>query len=181
MRRQIMWTARQWPGCEHLDLRVGADGVVADGLVLAAPEGEPLRLAYRIECDRSWRTRSVSVDLHRRARRTLTRDEDGHWFDNGRERPDLAGCADVDIALTPFTNTLPIRRLGLERGVSEDLRVVYIQPEAELKIGADAQRYTRLDAGYRYESGDFRADLAVDRDGLVTDYPELWTMERSTE
>ncbi|THV41502.1 putative glycolipid-binding domain-containing protein [Glycomyces buryatensis] len=180
MRRQIMWTARNWPGCEHLDLRVGDDGVVADGLILAAPEGEPIRLAYRIECDRAWRTRAVTLEHHRRERTTLTRDEPGRWLVNGRERLDLAECIDVDIALTPFTNTLPIRRLGLASGVAADLHVVYILPEPELTVGPADQRYTRLDTGYRYESGTFRADLAIDRDGLVTDYPDLWSMEQPT-
>lgn len=180
MRRQIMWTAREWPGCEHLDLRVGDDGVVADGLILAAPAGEPIRLAYRIECDRAWRTRSVALELHRRERMILTCDEHGRWLVNGRERLDLAGCVDVDIALTPFTNTLPIRRLSLAPGAAADLRVVYIQPEPELTIGPEDQRYTRLGTGYRFESGTFRADLAIDRDGLVTDYPELWSMEQPT-
>ncbi|WP_205325049.1 putative glycolipid-binding domain-containing protein [Glycomyces sp. YM15] len=180
MRRQIMWTAREWPGCEHLDLRVSDDGIVADGLILAAPEGEVIRLAYRIECDQAWRTRSVTLERHGLGRTTLTRDEHGHWLVNGRERSDLTGCIDVDIALTPFTNTLPIRRLGLGPGAAADLHVVYIQPEPELTIGPAAQRYTRLDTGYRYESGTFRADLAIDREGLVTHYPDLWSMEQLT-
>lgn len=175
-----MWTAREWPGCEHLDLRIGDTGVVADGLILAAPAGEPIRLAYRIECDRTWRTRAVTVELHRRERTSLTRNERGHWLVNGRERLDLVGCIDVDIALTPFTNTLPIRRLGLTPGAAADLRVVYILPEPELTIGPTEQRYTLLDSGYRFESGSFRADLAVDSDGLVTDYPDLWSMEQPT-
>ncbi len=177
MRRQIMWTARAWPGSEHLDLHVGDDGVVADGVILAAPEGEPIRLAYRIECDRDWRTRSVTLQRHRSERTTLTRDERGRWLIDGRERPDLAGCTDVDIALTPFTNTLPIRRLGLALGAAADLHVVYIQPERGLTVSPAEQRYTRLDVGYRYESGTFRADLVVDGAGLVTDYPDLWSME----
>jgi hypothetical protein len=44
------------------------------------------------------------------------------------------------------------------------------------------QRYTGLETGVRYESGTFRADLAVDVDGLVTDYPGVWAMvpSRST-
>ena len=180
MRRQIMWTARHWPGSEHLDLLIDADGVVADGLILAAPAGEPIRLAYRIECDRAWRTRSVTIERHRRERTTLTRDEHDRWRENGRERPDLDGCTDVDIALTPFTNTLPIRRLGLDPGAAADLHVVYIRPESELTIGPAGQRYTRLATGYRYESGIFHADLAIDRDGLVTDYPDLWAMEQPT-
>jgi hypothetical protein len=43
----------------------------------------------------------------------------------------------------------------------------------------DEQRYRCLDPGrlYRYEAVDrsFAADLSVDEDGLVTDYPGLFT------
>jgi hypothetical protein len=45
------------------------------------------------------------------------------------------------------------------------------------------QHYTCLAWGlaggvYRYASGSFQADLQVDGDGLVTDYPEGWVMAR---
>ncbi|GAB3644501.1 putative glycolipid-binding domain-containing protein [Glycomyces tarimensis] len=172
-----MWTPRQWPGSEHLALRMSGDGITADGIVLAALDEGLTRLAYRIECDRAWATRSVVIDLHGHARRILTRDERGRWFENGGERADLDGCVDVDIALTPFSNTLPIRRLGLAPGDAADLRMVYIEPVPEPNIAPTEQRYTRLESGYRFESEGFRADLPVDEDGLVTDYPGLWTME----
>jgi len=172
-----MWGSVQWPGGEHLDLRADAGGVVADGVVLAAPEGDPIRLAYRVECDADWRTRFLSVHFHGDSRRTLVRDDAGNWSVDGRARPDLNGCTDIDIALTPFTNTLPIRRLGLAAGGAADLRIVYVQPAPEPLFSAADQRYTRLaDDRYRYESGDFRSEIEVDRDGLVTAYPGLWVM-----
>jgi uncharacterized protein len=44
-----------------------------------------------------------------------------------------------------------------------------------------SQRYTPLGAGtedrtvlYQYESGSFMADLIVDSDGFVSDYPQGW-------
>ena len=46
------------------------------------------------------------------ARTSVASDGAGHWRVDERERPDLEGCLDVDIQITPFTNTLPIRRLG---------------------------------------------------------------------
>ena len=48
----------------------------------------------------------------------LESDGEGHWQENGKDRPDLHGCIDIDIQATPFTNTLPIRRLGLKTGES---------------------------------------------------------------
>jgi len=50
----------------------------------------------------------------------------------------------------------------------------------ELSVRPHRQRYTLLaaeargEAVYRYESGNFRADLRVDGDGFVMDYPGLW-------
>lgn len=171
----------QWPGCEHLDLSSGLGRVTADGAVIAVVDDVPLRLYYRVRCDASWTTTSVEIDLYGHPPVRLTRRADDRWYEaDGSQRPDLTGCVDVDIALTPFTNTLPIRRLGLEPGESADLRMVYIQVEPTLEINAADQRYVKLapgaEADYRYQSGSFVADLVVDHDGIVVDYPGLWVL-----
>ena len=44
---------------------------------------------------------------------SLTGDGAGRWQIDGRDAPDLDGCLDLDIQVTPFTNSLPIRRLDL--------------------------------------------------------------------
>src|SRR5260370_40874850 len=108
-------------------------------------------------------------------------DGQGHWSTiSGDPLPSLEGCIDVDISATPFTNTLPIRRLALSPGQSVELLVAYVViPELELK--PDRQRYTCLSLGtheglYRYdglESG-ISAELRVDSDGLVIDYQGLF-------
>jgi hypothetical protein len=92
----------------------------------------------------------------------------------------LDGCHDVDIRVTPFTNTLPIRRLALAPGASAELRVGYITVP-DLSIRPVRQRYTclaRSESGgiFRYDSLDsgFRADLTVDAHGLVVEYPGIW-------
>ena len=93
---------------------------------------------------------------------------------------ELDGWIDVDISATPFTNTLPIRRLGLEHGESEELTVTYIRVP-ELLVGPERQRYGCLEAQtdgglYRFEAlpSGFTAELPVDVDGLVIDYPGLF-------
>ena len=105
----------------------------------------------------------------------------GRWTTaSGDALPVLDGCIDVDISATPFTNTLPIRRLALHPGEARDLDVEYVSVP-DLAVMLDGQRYTCLERGtqgglYVYASLDsaFRADLAVDADGLVLDYPELF-------
>jgi hypothetical protein len=101
----------------------------------------------------------------------------GRWSDaGGTWIPALDGCIDVDISLTPSTNTLPIRRLAIGRGGSADIKVAYIlAPELSLRAGP--QRYTHLaDRLWRFQSIDsgFTADLSVDAEGFVVDYPGLF-------
>jgi uncharacterized protein len=94
----------------------------------------------------------------------------------------LRGCSDVDIQVTPFTNTLPIKRLNLKPGESKEIAVVYVNI-SELNLSRFEQRYTCIskdkDGGvYRYESlsSGFTSELKVDADGLVVDYPGIFKM-----
>jgi hypothetical protein len=107
----------------------------------------------------------------------LGTDGHAHWGEiNGARRPELDGCIDVDLPCTPFTNTLPIRRVPLDIGQSLDLTAVYIDVET-LDVQPDRQRYTRLDTHrWRFEQPDtgFVEEFDVDRHGLVRDYPSLF-------
>jgi hypothetical protein len=181
MRREIIWESVPWPGIEHLRLTADDDGVAADGLVVGVDEGAAFRCRYEVRCDAAWRVREVRAALLDGGEIHLLADGAGRWTAaDGEPRPDLDGCLDLDIRVTPLTNTLPIRRLGLRPGESAELAVAYLALPA-LDATPVRQRYTRLTAGpggglYRYESlpGGFRADLPVDADGLVLDYPGLF-------
>jgi hypothetical protein len=174
--RHLVWTAEQWPSTEHAHVGETGEGITADGLVVAFVDEQPVRLRYVVDCDAAWLPRRVRADLYGRPPLSLEL-ANGRWYDgDGRERTDLAGCTDVDIALTPLTNTIPIRRLALDIGGSADIEVIYLLPGRTLEVSRQRQRYTRTSAGYRYESGSFRADLRVDEDGVVTNYPGLWTL-----
>ena len=101
---------------------------------------------------------------------------DAGWRVDGVPRPDLAEAIDVDLVLTPFTNTLPIRRHPLEVGEHVDFVMAWVDVPS-LEVTADPQRYTRLDAThYRFDSldSDFTRDLEVDADGIVVRYPGLF-------
>jgi len=174
-----IWQGTGFPSLEHLRVQAGQDGIEVDGMVVAV-DGGPLRLHYRIECDPDWTVRVLEVhEFHRGSDLTFRSDGAGHWTDgDGRALDEFDGCVDVDLTATPFTNTLPIRRLDLWPGEARDLRMLYV-PVPELTARATDQRYTCLarnkDGGlYRYESGSFSADLPVDAEGLVIDYPGYW-------
>ena len=59
------------------------------------------------------------------------------------------GCIDVDISAAPFTNTLPIRRLGLMKGERREIRVAYLALPALTVEPAD-QAYTCIEPQRRY-------------------------------
>ena len=183
MRREVVWSAYDEPGLGHLRLDIRDDGaVVADGLLVGVTEGRPFRVAYEVRCDAGWRVRAVRVGVPGEPPGVeLLSDEKGDWTTpDGRAVPHLEGCIDVDISVTPFTNTLPIRRLGLAPMESAEISVAYFEG-TELQAWPEPQRYTCLekrDRGglYRFQSldGGFTADLPVDTDGLVLDYPGLF-------
>jgi hypothetical protein len=84
----------------------------------------------------------------------------------------LKGCTDIDLGCSPSTNTLPIRRLRLGIGASSTIQAAWVRFPALVVVKA-AQTYTRLDEfTYRYESGDFSAELTADEDGLVASYAD---------
>jgi uncharacterized protein len=181
--REVMWAPWERPGLEHLRLVTSDGGVVANGLVIGLEAGRPFRIGYEIRCDGRWRVREVRVGAPDSERPVLelVADGEGHWKRRGGEPvPELDGCIDVDISATPFTNTLPIRRLGLKPGESEELAVTYIRVPESL-VGPERQRYGCLEAQadgglYRFEAlpSGFTAELPVDADRLVIDYPGLF-------
>ena len=183
MEREVMWTPWQGPGIEHLRLTRRDDAIIADGVVIGVEENAPFRLRYTVTCDAQWYAREVDITLldSDRKRLLLRADGAGQWMTPAGEAiSSLGGCLDVDISATPFTNTLPIRRLALHPGEARDLSIVYVSVP-DLAVTVDGQRYTCLERQgqgglYLYESLDsaFRADLRVDADGLVLDYPGLF-------
>jgi uncharacterized protein len=181
--REFMWAPWEGPGLEHLRLVTSEGGVVANGLVIGLEAGRPFRIGYEVRCDGRWRVREVRAaapDLERPVLELLA-DGEGHWKRGaGEPVPELDGCIDVDISATSFTNTLPIRRLGLEPGESADVDVAYVRVP-ELLVGPERQRYgclvVRTDGGlYRFEAlpSGFTAELPVDAEGFVIDYPGLF-------
>ncbi len=183
MDSQVWWTPLELPGLEELHLVENETGVVADGLVLGIEGATPFRLWYQVLTDSAWYVRECLLQVGGEKGQIvhLYTDGRGHWTDRaGVAYSTLDGCLDVDISRSPFTNTLPIRRLALSPGESADLLVAYITVP-DLSVRPVRQRYTclsRTASGglYRYEGLESGTtfDLLVDAQGLVVDYPGIW-------
>lgn len=177
--RSLLWTRRDQISLEYFQLRQTLNETRLEGTVLTSADGKPLRLEYAVDCDRSWVTRSVRLKLtHGTGSRELRiiADDQRRWWSDGKEMTEVAGCIDVDISLSPSTNTLPIRRLSLALGGESDVTAAWIR-FPELTVEPLRQRYVRTgELLYRYASdgGAFTADIEVDELGLVVRYPPLW-------
>lgn len=143
-----------------------------DGWCLAADLPDR-GVAIRVEVDDAWRTRRADVRADGVTRR-VTSDGAGRWWLDGRPAPHLAGAADVDVEVSPLTNTLPIRRLLAAGEKAADVRAAWVRVPGEA-VEVLEQRYEHLGRRrWRYTSGEFEAELTVDDDGLVERYGEHW-------
>jgi hypothetical protein len=186
--RTVLWRELFAPGLHWCQLGRTGEGWRLTGAVLTVEEDRPLHADYEIALDDAWLTRDVRVsvrlgDAHPQGLH-LAVDVDQRWRiirepampDAADDPAALAGLADIDLAISPATNTLPIRRLNLGIGEPAAVTAVWVQFPS-LTIELLPQRYTRLDdRRYRYESHDgaFMADLEVDDQGLVVSYEGLW-------
>lgn len=178
----IVWTRLDMPGHEAAAITQQRNRWNLSGVALFVYDSQPCRLDYEIECDGHWGTRDVSVRGQVGAlpvSLVLSRSAEGVWSSNELPLPALNGCMDIDLGFSPSTNLLPIRRMKLGIGEHAPVLAAWVRfPDFAVEV-LD-QTYTRLsESTYHYESagGAFTADLTVDPDGFVLEYPGLWKAE----
>lgn len=177
MNRSYRWATERGGGLEHVELEIADAGVTAEGVLIGPAGGHLFACSYALRCDEHWRVRSLDVHVAGRGRACLRADGAGNWTQaDGTSLPALQGCIDIDLSGSPFTNTLPIRRLGETLRQRQEIRVVYIDLP-ELDIQPVSQAYTGLAPDrVKFESlsRPFSAELEIDGDGLVLNYPGLF-------
>jgi hypothetical protein len=175
-RRWILWQGLIAPSMERFIAGGSAGGFEFSGLILQAHEESPYVVRYAIEVDAAWRTRKVEVELEDGGQQglSLTADGEGNWSHNGERLEQVAGCIDVDLEWSPSTNTLPIRRLELAIGETKSVAAAWVRFPS-LEVQRIEQSYERLaERRFRYRSGRFTADLAVDEDSMILQYGVNW-------
>lgn len=175
----------------HLDARQGfevlfprsqADGFRFEGHATAVEEGVTWSVRYAIEVDAGWVTRTahvVSRSATGERELRIERDGSGEWRIDGKPAPELAGCEDLDLEASAFTNAFPVQRLALEVGEHADAPAAYVRAP-NLRVARLEQHYARLpddgaNARYDYAAPafDYRDVILYDELGLVLDYPGL--------
>jgi len=176
-KRTVLWRRMKGEGLEFCEIEPMRAGWQIAGTALAQLDDIPTRVQYQVVCDDDWQTQTVAVTQWRDgASRTLalTRDATDHWYVNGNQVPALTGCKDIDLGITPATNTLPIRRLALAVGARTAVTAAWVRFPA-LTVAPLAQHYTRLaEQQYRYESTNFVTEITVDDRGIAVQYAGGW-------
>ena len=182
MKHAIRWRRLDLPGHEHASLKPRGDGWELSGSADFVHDSRPCTLEYVIQCDAGWGTTSARVGGSigtRAVELTISADEQRPWRLNDVEQPAVAGCIDIDLAFSPATNLLPIRRLALDIGQEANVVAAWLVFPA-MTLQPLAQNYRRDGAHtYRYTSdgGRFVRTLEVNEAGFVTNYPGLWEIE----
>ena len=176
--RALAWTGLEEWLAEHAQVDLGDDGVMATGVQLGV-EPDPYLLEYSLDVPSGWITRRLDVEASGAGwRHSLTLEHDGHgrWTANGKRLSEVDRALDCDLAFSPLTNLMPVRRSALhERAGTEDFVMAWVSVP-DLRVHASPQRYEHVRPGVvRFLSldGDFTAELELDDDGLVVRYPRL--------
>lgn len=172
---------------QRTDLKAGlglvrldtGDAIRASGSEIALDESSGWLVTFDIELDRKWRTRRVEASVRGdEGHRTVALEGDGQglWMVDGHPAPGLTGCIDVDIAATPFTNTIVIRRVEIPIGDTVEVRVAWIGIP-DLGVSAVAQTYRRLEPANGVDRYEYRRSgsptgwvIDVDEDGVALEY-----------
>jgi hypothetical protein len=178
LKAKFRWRSLQDEGIEHLEFDVQTCGVRVRSTVIGSFEEFRYGATYDMTLAPDWSFRALRLERTDGAAMALNADGLGNWTDgDGNPLPALDGCIDIDLSATPFTNSLPIRRLNAAAGVPQQLRVVWV-PMNSLVPLVDQQIYIKLDDThwhYAAADGSFDADIVVDADGIVVEYPPLFT------
>jgi hypothetical protein len=176
--RTVTWRGLEEWLAEQASVELSDGGVLASGVQLGV-EPEDYRLEYQLEVPSNWVTRRLEVEASGAGwRRSLVLEHDGQgaWTRNGERDAALDGALDCDLAFSPLTNLMPIRRYDLHvGGGTRDFVMAWVSVP-DLAVHASPQRYVHVRRGVvRFVSldGDFRSELEVDEDGLVVRYPQL--------
>jgi hypothetical protein len=175
----FFWRRTDAIGLERLELHTEPGGLTASGSVLCLEAGG-YRLEHRWRLAADWRVLALQVErwgADGHARLSIERHGE-RWFVDGAHRPDLDGAEEPDLSVTPFCNTVPIRRLPTEPGATLTLDTCYVDGPA-MTVERSSQRYVRLGPHrVRYVdlgvASGFEAELELDDAAVVLRYEHLF-------
>lgn len=177
----LTWRAHDNSRMESVRVTVNGNRIRAAGRMIGSANHEhpAFSASYDLVTDEAGATRRLSLRTTTAAgerHASVSRDEENYWLvDAGgtHVRSTFAGALDVDVVLSPFFNTLPIRRFCLQNAVGDvQVPVVYVRLP-DLLVQEAELTYSSAADGINVLSPVSSATLKVDPEGFVLDYPGL--------
>jgi uncharacterized protein len=166
---------------ESVRVQLNGNRIKAAGRIIggACSEHPAFSASYDLVTDENGVTRRLSLRTSvagGEKQASVSRDDEGYWMienSSNHQRSTYNGALDVDVVLSPFFNTLPIRRLGLHTDSTDvQVPVVYVNL-LDLSIQETALTYSSGSDGIHVLSPVSSSSVTVDADGFVLDYPGL--------
>jgi uncharacterized protein len=181
MKKEIIWEGIEYHSLEYAVLVTSSGSHLISSSIVGIYKGKKYRVDYIIKTNSRWQVKYLELQsmVNNKSRKyLLASDSRAQWTLDGEKTQRFAGCTEVDISLTPFTNSLPVNRLKMRKKESQIIDVVFVDV-LEGKIKRVKQQYTKLsDRSYKFQNvpNDFEAILTTDRTGFVRNYPGLFKM-----
>ncbi|ONM46482.1 putative glycolipid-binding domain-containing protein [Nocardia donostiensis] len=177
----LTWRAHDASRMESVRVTINGQRIRAAGRIVGGESAEhpAFSASYDLVTDENGAAtrlslRSTTAGGERHA--SIARDEENYWLVDApgtHIRSTFGGARDVDVVLSPFFNTLPIRRFSMQHAVEDvEIPVVYVRIP-ELTAQEAALVYSSASDGISVLSPVSSATLTVDPEGFVLDYPGL--------
>lgn len=178
MKRLLQWESSYYNSTELCSVEFSTSEIAIKSNITGQYDGTQFTADYNIRATSAWRTYSFDIrytfnDKHYTIEAIHQNDR---WLVNGELREEFKNCIDIDITLTPLTNSLPINRLVMKNNKPQQITVFYVDV-LENTIRPVHQQYTKKSqTEYNFQNvpNDFEADITVDKNGFVTHYPGLF-------
>jgi hypothetical protein len=181
----MLWRRIDAPGHDACRLERANDGWRLQGAAVFRGKEGPTFLAYCVQCDALWRTvegrvrgfvgaRTIEAVIARRG---------SAWTLDGAQVPGLDHLQDLDLAFTPATNILQLRRVPIAAQETVPLDVAWFEAGAG-SLTELPQTYERRGPNafwYRAPSVGYEGLLELAPNGFIRDYPNLWAAEAPVE
>ncbi|MFU1797730.1 putative glycolipid-binding domain-containing protein [Paenibacillus azoreducens] len=177
MEQTVIWKRLDDTGMEYCTHILGERTEIHGKVIRSLPE-EASFVDYRVVCNQDGNTEQVIIQYIQQNKvqtMRLQKDANHRWLREGIHLPELDGLVDIDIGATPSTNLLPIRRLRLNIGESQQMTAAWVR-FPEFDVLPLQQIYTRMgEFEYEYRSlSGYKARLRTDAEGIIRDYEGEW-------
>lgn len=179
MEKDIIWKGIFYNSLENCIVSFTVEGLRAKSVIVGYTDESSFLIEYEVKTNHLFETQCATINYRYKSTQRiirLTRHNSNEWIINGELDESLRGSKDIDISLTPFSNTLPVKRLSFDKIAEYKIKVIYIDIFGD-KVRPVYQKYIKLSSNlYRFENvpKDFEAEIEFDELGLVTYYPQLF-------